>query len=112
MDKIREIIRLSQELNLGCRKIAQALSISKTAASQYISEFRACGLSYRDISNLTNSKLSELLSNRKRNCQKYKKLEAKFPYFAKELKIKGVTLKLLWEEYMVDNPDGYFFICL
>ncbi|NQT66123.1 MAG: hypothetical protein HQ569_00930 [Actinobacteria bacterium] len=44
MDKIREIIRLSQELNLGCRKIAQALSISKTAVSQYIAEFRACGL--------------------------------------------------------------------
>ena len=56
MDKIREIIRLSQELNLGCRKIAQALSISKTAANQYIAEFRACGLSYQDISNLTDSK--------------------------------------------------------
>ncbi len=85
MDKIREIIRLNQELNLGCRKIAQALSISKTAASLYIAEFRACGLSYRDISNLTDSKLSELLSNQKRNCQKYKNLEAKFPYFAKQL---------------------------
>ena len=36
MDKIREIIRLSQELNLGCRKIAQALSISKTAVNGYI----------------------------------------------------------------------------
>ena len=39
MDKIREIVRLNQELNLGCRKIAQALSISKTAVSLYIAEF-------------------------------------------------------------------------
>ena len=67
MDKIREIIRLYQELNLGCRKIAQALSISKTAVNQYIAEFRAYGLSYQDIPNLTDSKLSELLSNRKRS---------------------------------------------
>ena len=109
MDKIREIIRLNQELNLGCRKIAQALSISKTAVNSYLVEFRACGLSYQDISNLTNSKLSELLSNRKRNCQKYKNLEDRFPYFAKELKRKGVTLKRLWEEYMADNPGGYSY---
>ena len=29
MDKIREILRLSQELNLGCRKIAAAFSTYK-----------------------------------------------------------------------------------
>ncbi len=109
MDKIREIIRLNQELNLGCRKIAQALSISKSAVNLYIAEFRACGLSYQDISNLTDSKLSELFSNRKRGCQKYKKLEDRFPYFAKELKRRGVTLKRLWEEYIVDNPGSYSY---
>ena len=37
MDKIREILRLHKELNLGLRKIATVLIISKTAASQYIS---------------------------------------------------------------------------
>jgi len=109
MDKIREIIRLNQELNLGCRKIAAALSISKTAVSQYLAEFRACGLSYQEISNLTDSKLSELFSNRKRSYQKYKDLEERFPYFARELKRKGVTLKTLWEEYIADNPNGYSY---
>lgn len=107
MDKIREILRLSQELNLGCRKIAQALSISKTAVSQYVSEFKACGIDYQSICNLTDSKLSELLSTKKKKCQKYETLESYFCYFAKELKRKGVTLKTLWEEYIVDNPDGY-----
>jgi predicted transcriptional regulator len=46
MDKIREILRLDHELNLGCRKIAAALNISKTAVSQYISEFKAYGIDY------------------------------------------------------------------
>jgi len=45
MDKIREIIRLNQELSLGCRKIAQALNISKTASNDYISDFKATYLS-------------------------------------------------------------------
>ena len=32
-----------------------------------------------------------------------------FPYFARELKRKGVILKLLWDEYIADNPDGYSY---
>jgi transposase len=109
MDKIREIIRLNQKLNLGCRKIAQALNISKTAANEYIAEFKATGLSYQEVENLADSKLAELLSKAKRGSKKYKDLEAKFPYFAKELKRKGVTLKRLWEEYIEENPEGYSY---
>jgi len=109
MDKIREILRLSQELNLGCRKIAAALNISKTAVSQYVSEFKACGIDYQGICNLTDSKLSELLSSKKKKCKKYETLESYFCYIAKELKRKGVTLKTLWEEYIADNPDGYSY---
>ena len=109
MDKIREILRLHKELNLSCRKISIALNISKTAVSQYISEFRACGIDYPSICNLTDSKLAGLLSAKKKKCQKYQKLESCFCYFAKELKRKGVTLKTLWEEYIVDNPGGYSY---
>ena len=32
-----------------------------------------------------------------------------FPHFAKELKRKGVTLKLLWQEYIKENPQGYSY---
>ncbi|MBM3702655.1 MAG: hypothetical protein FJW63_06680 [Actinobacteria bacterium] len=109
MDKIREIIRLKSELDLGCRKIAKALNISKTVVNYYVQEFRATGLSYQDIADLTDSELSELLYKNKRGCQKYKKLEAMFPYFARDLKRKGVTLKLLWDEHIADNPDGYSY---
>ena len=109
MDKIREVLRLHKELNLGCRKIAAALNVSKTAVSQYISEFRACRLDYESICNLTDSKLAELLSAKKKKCQKYEVLESYFCYFAKELKRKGVTLKILWEEYIKANPGGYSY---
>lgn len=39
MDKIREIIRLNQELDLGYRKISKALNLSKTAVNDYVAEF-------------------------------------------------------------------------
>ena len=93
MDKIREILRLHKELNLGCRKIAAALNISKTAVSQYISEFRACKLDYESIYNLCDSELLELLSSKKKKCKKYETLELYFCYFAKELKRRGACSK-------------------
>lgn len=59
MDKLREIIRLAKESNLSCRRVAEALHISKTAVSQYILEFNTTGLAYSDIKNLKDSKLAE-----------------------------------------------------
>jgi len=61
MDKIREIIRLSQKLNLGCRKIAAAINISKTAANDYIQEFKATGLSYEDIKDMSDCRRQKIM---------------------------------------------------
>jgi len=108
MDKIREILRL-HEMGLGVRKIAESLSISKTAASDYISEFKACRINYQVATKLTDSQLYEMLCNKKRKSKRYICLEENFCYFAKELKRKGVTLKLLWEEYIQKYPDGYSY---
>lgn len=92
MDKIREILRI-HEMGMGVRKIAEALSISKTAASEYISEFKACNISYQDACKLTDSQLCELLCREKKKSERYCQMEENFCYFAKELKRRGVTLK-------------------
>ena len=109
MDKMRQILRMHVELGLGVRKIADALSVSKTAASDYISSFKAAGTSYRDTLSLSDSELYDLLCGPKKESGRYRDLEAYFPYFAKELKRKGVTLKLLWEGYIEKNPGGYSY---
>ncbi|MCE5330201.1 hypothetical protein LLG07_07730 [bacterium] len=41
MDKLRQILKLHETLNLSCRDIASTLNISKTVVAQYINEFRA-----------------------------------------------------------------------
>jgi len=106
MNKIRKILRL-HEMGLGVRKIAGALSILITAAGDYISEFKVCKINYHEATKLTDSQLYELLCNKKRKSKRYICLEESFCYFTKELKRKGVTLRLHWEEYIEKNPNGY-----
>jgi response regulator of citrate/malate metabolism len=50
VEKIREILRLSQELKFSIRQIAEATQVSKTSVGEYIAEFKRSGLSYKDFS--------------------------------------------------------------
>ena len=55
------------------------------------------------------AQLYEPLCCRKKKSKIYRSLEKNFYYFKKELKRRGVTLKLLWEEYIEKNPTGYSY---
>jgi len=107
MEKLREILRLSEISKLSCREIATALNISKTVVSQYTGEFKEAKLSYSDICGISDSELIERLGRKKRQSEKYRILESYFRYFVTELKKTGVTLYLLWQEYIAKHPDGY-----
>ena len=107
MEKLREILRLSEVSKLSCREIADALNISKTAVGQYLAEFKEAKLSYLDIQGISDSDLFERLGKKKRQSAKYRILESYFSYFVIELKRTGVTLYLLWQEYIAKHPDGY-----
>lgn len=111
MKKIREIIRLKETCNLSKRKIARALGVSRPVVDQYLSDFYASGLDYKEISNLPDDKLLETINNNKKikKNEKLKILSSKFEYFTKELKRVGVTKHLLWEEYIQEHPDGYSY---
>lgn len=61
MEKLREILRLSEIPKLSCREIAAALNISKTVVSQYTREFKEAKLSYQDVCSISNSDLVERL---------------------------------------------------
>ncbi|MBE3035629.1 MAG: IS21 family transposase, partial [Candidatus Atribacteria bacterium] len=82
-------------------------NISKTVVSQYVGEFKEAKLSYLDIQDISDSDLFERLGKKKRQSEKYRILESYFSYFVIELKKTGVTLYLLWQEYIAKHPDGY-----
>lgn len=110
VEKIREIIRLHQELKFSVRKIAEAIPISKTSVGEYLAEFKRSGLSYQDIIKMDDAKVIEVFEkNNKTSNPMYENLSKEFAYYEKELARVGVTLYLLWEEYKERYPDGFSY---
>jgi transposase len=109
--KIKEIFRLFFECNLSKNKISRALKISRPVVIQYIIDFKATGLTYDEIKKMPDDKVNELFNKKKNKkvSEKYEQLRSKFEYFSKELKRKGVTLFLLWEEHNKDYPHSYSY---
>lgn len=108
MRKVRELLRLHFEQGLSARKASKSLGIGKTAASEYIAGFRNSGLNYGAVKSMSDSDLIRAINIRKETQNpRFTALAKLFPYFEKELKRVGVTLLLLWEEYIETHPNGY-----
>lgn len=108
MRKIRELLRLKFEQNISARKAATIVGIGKTAASQYVSGFKSSGLSYTNVATMPDSDLLNAINAKKESENpRFKELSKQFPYFEKELKRTGVTLQLLWREYMESQSGCY-----
>ena len=110
VEKIKEILRLSLDLKFSIRKTADMLKISKTSVGEYLAEFKRAGLSYQDLTRMSDTEVMELFekSNKAANPM-YEALSKQFPYYEKELARVGVTLYLLWEEYKQSHPDGFSY---
>jgi len=108
MRKVRELLRLRFEQNISARKAAKIVGVGKTAASQYVSGFKASGLHISKIPGISDSELLNIINLKKESDnQRYKELSGQFSYFEKELKRTGVTLQLLWSEYKEPREDYY-----
>ncbi|MBN2861526.1 MAG: IS21 family transposase, partial [Bacteroidales bacterium] len=106
MTKMREIIRLHELKDLSIRQISKLTNVSRPVVSQTISEITVKELNYRQISELSDSNLKEILSTKKTVISKASDLKERFSEYAIELKKTGVTLQVLWEEYIRENPAG------
>lgn len=106
MNKTREIIRLKVECGLSERQISGAINVSRPIVSKCLKAFKPTGLEYHQIKELGDTTLEELLFGTRKSSTKAEELITRFPEYVKELKKKGVTLQLLWEEYIEEVPDG------
>jgi transposase len=110
MEKIREILRLSQEQQMSLRVISSVTGVSKTTVGDYLFEFKRSGLSYQEVCQLSDDLLGSVFENS--NCasnKKYEELSVEFDGYVTELKRPGVTLYLLWEEYRGKHPEGFSY---
>ena len=105
MRKIKEVLRLKWACGLSHRQIARATGVSVGAVSQYAAMAKAAGLDWP----LADSLNEDMLEQRLFGAQKPAntpggRVTPDFPHLHRELRRKGVTLQLLWEEYLEANP--------
>ena len=106
MKKIREIIRLEEQAGLSHRRISQAIGVSRPVVAQTIGRARECSLNLDIIQRMSDSELSKQLTEPRKALTKAELLARNFPKYALELKKPGVTLQLLWDEYVTEKPGG------
>lgn len=98
MKKIIEVLRLKHEAKLSHQKIARACGLSKGAVSKYVSLAAAHGITWPLPEGVDEARLEAQLFPVKGQLSHF----ATPDYFQihQELKRKGVTLQLLWSEYV------------
>ncbi len=108
MRKIREVLRLSWELELPDRQVAQSCAISKGAVYNYLQRAKAAGLTWPLPHDLDDQVLEQMLFTRSEDLCKRIDARGRPDWVAvqKQLERKGVTLQLLWKEFRDQHPRG------
>ena len=65
MRKVRELLRLKFEKEISARQAAKIIGIGKTAASQYVSGFKASGLKLSAVAAMSDSELLNAINSKK-----------------------------------------------
>lgn len=106
MRKITEVLRLHHECGRTQREISRAVGASPTTVGVYLRRAKAAGLGYPLPDGLDECALDLLLfpppvpSDVPRH-------EPDWVCVHREIRKKGVTLELLWQEYKAEHPDGF-----
>jgi transposase len=106
MRKLKEILRLRFEAGLSYRQIAAAAQVSVGVAAKYVAQAERAGLTWPLPENQDEAALARLLGQNPdvpTRLSRYAVPDGAALH--QELKKKGVTLQLLWEEYRARYPE-------
>lgn len=114
MHQIRKIIELQQQ-GLSIRQTVRLTGLSRNTIREYLRRISATEMAFSEILALDNESLGALVYTGAIEKQtagrtvddRFSKLEAKLDEYCADLKKRGVTKQLLWEEYRRDHPNGY-----
>lgn len=105
MRKVRDTLRL-RHAGFSIRRIAACLRISVGAVDKYLTLARSADLSWPEAEPLDDSALERRLFAGPADTPPPRRfVEPDFPRLHQELKRKGVTLRLLWEEYQQEHGE-------
>tara|TARA_X000001036_G_scaffold51670_1_gene41100 strand:+ start:253 stop:1794 length:1542 start_codon:yes stop_codon:yes gene_type:complete len=106
MREIKKVIELKFRDDLSQYKIAELTGIPRGTVKDYLRRFQTLNLSWPLPDEMTEVELHDLLFPGNRG-KKKNRSEPCWNYIHQELKRKGVTKQLLWQEYMKENRNGY-----
>ncbi|EAQ33647.1 ISPsy14, transposase [Nitrobacter sp. Nb-311A] len=107
MKDLRSILRLTYEQGLSVRAISERLQISKTSVATYLLRAREAGLIWPLPPIYVDEAALRRALFRRVGRPPQDLGEPDWARVAQELKRKGVTLTLLWQEYRTAHPEGY-----
>lgn len=106
MRKLKEVLRLKWACGLTHRQISRAIGISVGAVSKFAAQAAQAGLDWATAEALSDDELDARLKpvSSDAPAAASRRLEPDYGVLHRELRRKGVTLQLLWEEYVEGNP--------
>ena len=106
MRKIREVLRLSAN-KMSNRKIAACCSISRPTVADYLRRAANAGLKWPLPPGLSDLAIEQRLFPPPPTYANRDRVLPDWQWVNRELKYKGVTQFLLWQEYLEQHPKGY-----
>jgi len=108
MNKIKQVLIMHRD-HVSNRRIAKTVGMNKETVNNYVRKANALGTSLDELIKLDEPELEHVLNsgNAAYSDPRFDELREMLPYIEGELRRKGVTLQLLWEEYRESHPDGY-----
>src|SRR5215469_4274264 len=104
MEKAKEILRLSLQMGLSQREVASGTGCSLGMVSMVLGRVKDAKL--KDLFSLSEKELGSIIYP---PAKEKEKGEPDFQHINQEMKKKGITMFLLWEEYKVKHPVGYMY---
>ena len=106
MRRIKDLLRLSAS-GRSRREIALAIGAARSTVSDYLKRAERAGLSWPEAAAWDDAALERALFPPPPDVPAETRGWPDFAWVHRELKRKGVTLFLLWEEYKATHPEGF-----
>src|SRR5882672_3173404 len=109
MRKIRDALRLTHALGMSRRLVGEATGIGKTAVGEYVRRAAVAGLSWPIPDEIDDAELERRLFPLADASSSAQRTDPDWSHIHTEMKRRGVTLALLWQEYRGEHAQGYAY---
>ncbi|MFI4963504.1 MAG: IS21 family transposase, partial [Legionellales bacterium] len=108
MSKIRQIFRLYAQ-GRSKKQISVLTGCSRNTVKKYLYKFIENRLTYTEIDQMSDHDLEQLFcpEGLPKQDERFEQLQRLLPEIEKQMKRKGVTIGMIWQQYRDQHPDGY-----